>query len=138
PLHRACTVLCLGAHSDDIEIGCGGTLLSLVASRPDLKVHAVVFSAEGRRGDEARASFYALLPATVQKRLELHTFPDTCFPFAGMEIKRVFRKLQQEVVPDLIFTHRADDAHQDHRLISELTWNAFRDHLILEYEIPKY
>jgi LmbE family N-acetylglucosaminyl deacetylase len=132
------TVLCLGAHSDDIEIGCGGTLMRLLAERPGIEVHWVVFSAAGVRGEEAQASAAAFLSSVALKRIVLHQFPDTCFPFVGMEIKEQFRQLQTEVSPDLIFTHRLEDRHQDHRLIAELTWNAFRDHLILEYEIQKY
>ncbi len=132
------TILCLGAHSDDIEIGCGGTLLKLLAERPGLKVHWVVFSAEEARAKEAKASAEGLLSRAASKQIILHQFPDTCFPFVGMEVKNVFRQLQSEVSPDLVFTHRLEDRHQDHRLLAELTWNAFRNHLILEYEIPKY
>jgi LmbE family N-acetylglucosaminyl deacetylase len=132
------TILCLGAHSDDIEIGCGGTLIKLLAEQPGLNVHWAVFSGDGARGAEARASADAILAPAASKHIELHSFPDTCFPFVGIEIKEQFRKLQSEVSPDLIFTHRLEDRHQDHRLLAELTWNAFRNHLILEYEIPKY
>jgi len=132
------TVLCLGAHSDDIEIGCGGLLLKLLAEQQALELHWVVFSAEGIRATEAQASAEALLAPAAMKRIVVHQFPDTCFPFVGMDIKQCFRQLRTEVSPDLILTHRLEDRHQDHRLISELTWNAFRDHLILEYEIPKY
>ena len=101
-------------------------------------MHWVVFSAGGERGSEARASAEQLLGPAAKKHVELHHFRDTCFPFVGLEIKERFLQLQREVQPDLIFTHRLEDRHQDHRLIAELTWNAFRDHLILEYEIPKY
>jgi LmbE family N-acetylglucosaminyl deacetylase len=132
------TILCLGAHSDDIEIGCGGTLLKLLAESSKLTVHWVVFSAPGERAAEATASAKELLAPAAKSNIGLHEFPDTCFPFAGLEIKATFRKLQQEISPDLIFTHRREDAHQDHRLLAELTWNAFRNHLIWEYEIPKY
>ncbi|MCC7086369.1 MAG: PIG-L family deacetylase [Pirellulales bacterium] len=132
------TILCLGAHSDDLEIGCGGALMKLLAERPDLHVQWVVFGATGQRADEARASAEALLASAASMRIELLAFTDTCFPFLGMEIKEQFRRLQNEASPDLIFTHRLEDRHQDHRLLAELTWNSFRDHLILEYEIPKY
>jgi LmbE family N-acetylglucosaminyl deacetylase len=132
------TILCLGAHSDDIEIGCGGTLMKLLSENPNLDVHWGVFSADGARATEAKASADAILASARSNRVLLHSFPDTCFPFVGLEIKEQFRKLQGEVAPDLIFTHRLDDRHQDHRLLAELTWNAFRNHLILEYEIPKY
>lgn len=132
------TILCLGAHSDDIEIGCGGTLLTLLAQQPSLEVHWVVFSATGDRATEAKSSADALLKSAAKKNITLHQFRDTCFPFAGLELKESFIRLQREVQPDLIFTHRREDLHQDHRLIAELTWNAFRNHTILEYEIPKY
>jgi LmbE family N-acetylglucosaminyl deacetylase len=131
-------VLCLGAHSDDIEIGAGGTLMTLLAQRPELEVYWIVFSAGDQRGSEARASAEKLLQQVTKKNIALHNFRDTCFPFVGLEIKERFLQLQREVQPDLIFTHRREDMHQDHRLIAELTWNAFRNHLILEYEIPKY
>jgi LmbE family N-acetylglucosaminyl deacetylase len=132
------TILCLGAHSDDIEIGCGGTLLSLLADRRDLEIHWVVFSGNDSRSDEAKSSAEAMLKSAAKSNIVLHRFRDTCFPFVGAEIKECFIKLQQEVQPDLIFTHRREDLHQDHRLLAELTWNAFRNHLILEYEIAKY
>jgi LmbE family N-acetylglucosaminyl deacetylase len=132
------TILCLGAHSDDIEIGCGGTLMHLLAVQPSLEVHWVVFSATGTRASEAKASAEDLLRPAAKKVIVLHEFRDACFPFFGLEIKERFIQLQRNVRPDLIFTHRRDDLHQDHRLLGELTWNAFRDHLILEYEIPKY
>lgn len=132
------TVLCLGAHSDDIEIGCGGLLMKLLAEVPTLQVHWIVFSAEGIRAEEAQASAEALLATVAVKRIVVHQFPDTSFSFVGMDIKQSFRQLRVEMSPDLILTHRLEDRHQDHRLISELTWNTFRNHLILEYEIPKY
>jgi LmbE family N-acetylglucosaminyl deacetylase len=131
-------VLCLGAHSDDIEIGCGGTILRLAAEHPGLVVHWVVFSAIGVREAEARRGAELF---SVNARLEgpqLKTFRDGFLPFVGAEVKTVFEELKQKISPDLIFTHYGTDAHQDHRLISELTWNTFRDHFILEYEIPKY
>lgn len=132
------SILCLGAHSDDIEIGCGGTLIKLLGQNPGIEVQWVVFSAAGERGAEARSSAETLLREVKQKRIVLHEFRDTCFPYFGLEIKERFLQLQREAAPDLIFTHRRDDAHQDHRLLAELTWNSFRDHLILEYEIAKY
>lgn len=131
-------VLCLGSHSDDIEIGCGGTILRLGEQYPGCNFHWVVFSAIGVREAEARraAKMFAG-PAALDKPL-LKTFPDGFMPFSGAEVKAVFEELKQTVSPDLILTHNRNDAHQDHRLIAELTWNTFRDHLILEYEIPKY
>ncbi len=132
------SILCLGAHSDDLEIGCGGTLLKLLEEFRGLTVHWIVFSADGFRAEEAKVSADELLKGAAVHNIVLHSFRDTCFPFSGLEIKEQFIRLQQAIQPDLVFTHRRDDAHQDHRVIGELTWNAFRDHLILEFEIPKY
>lgn len=134
---RPLQVLCLGAHSDDIEIGCGGTILRLAEQHPDCSFHWVVFSAIGVRGEEARRAA-ALFAGEGLKDPILKTFRDGYMPFEGDRVKDVFEALKPSVSPDLIFTHNRWDAHQDHRLISELTWNTFRDHLILEYEIPKY
>jgi LmbE family N-acetylglucosaminyl deacetylase len=131
-------ILCVGSHSDDIEIGCGGTILRLAEQSADSVFHWVVFSAIGVRGAEAqRAAELFAGPARLKGPL-LKTFPDGFMPFVGAEVKAVFEELKETVSPDLIFTHSRKDAHQDHRLIAELTWNTFRDHLILEYEIPKY
>lgn len=132
------SVLCLGAHSDDIEIGCGGTILRLIEAQPDLRVDWVVFGAQGVRVSEARQSAEAFLAQTRGKRIEVYDFRDGYFPYIGGGIKDTFEQLKKEFSPDLIFTHNRHDLHQDHRLLSELTWNTFRDHLILEYEIPKY
>jgi LmbE family N-acetylglucosaminyl deacetylase len=131
------TLLCLGAHCDDIEIGCGGTLLHLKAAFPRLKFHWVVFSASGVRGREA-ANAADLFTAGCEKDILLKDFRDGFLPYRAGEVKEFFEELKSQVKPDLIFTHWHGDAHQDHRLISELTWNTFRNHLILEYEIPKY
>jgi len=130
-------ILCLGAHSDDIEIGCGGTVLKLIEEYPSCHIYWIVFSAIGNRHAEAERGA-ALFAGSRLKKLALEPFKDGYMPFAGGDVKDVFERLKHEVSPDLIFTHTAQDAHQDHRLISELTWNTFRDHLILEYEIPKY
>lgn len=131
-------VLCLGCHSDDIEIGCGGTILRLAEEHPDCVFHWVVFSAIGARAEEARQAVAGFVDPTRLTGLMLKTFPDGFMPFAGADIKAAFEELKKTVSPDLIFTHSRRDAHQDHRLIAELTWNTFRDHLILEDEIPKY
>jgi LmbE family N-acetylglucosaminyl deacetylase len=130
-------VLALGCHSDDIEIGAGGTLLRLSEAYADLDVRWIVLGARGARRDEARASAQDLLGST-RLTVELHEFRDGYFPYEGGRVKDVFEALKEEPAPDLIFTHHRRDLHQDHRLICELTWNTFRDHLILEYEIPKY
>jgi len=126
----------LGAHSDDIEIGCGGTILRLAQQYPHCIFHWVVFSADGVRAQEAQRAA-ALFAGNALKGPLLKDFRDGFMPFLGGEVKAVFEELKK-VSPDLIFTHNRDDAHQDHRLLAELTWNTFRDHLILEYEIPKY
>ncbi len=133
----ALNVLCLGAHSDDIEIGCGGTVLRLVELYPGAVFHWVVFSAIGVRDAEARCAASLFAGAAIRGPL-LKTFPDGFMPYVGAEIKAIFEELKQSVSPDLILCPWREDAHQDHRLISELTWNTFRNHLILEYEIPKY
>ena len=131
-------ILCLGSHSDDIEIGCGGTVLRMVAEHPACVFHWVVFSAIGVREAEARQAVAGFVDPPRLKGLMLKAFPDGFMPFAGADIKAAFEELKQAVSPDLVFTHSRRDAHQDHRLIADLTWNTFRDHLILEYEIPKY
>ena len=134
----ACRVLLLGAHADDIEIGCGGTILTWLDGCPDLDVHWVVFATEGEREREARSSARQFLRAARRATVVTKSFKDGFLPYVGAEIKGVFEDLSRKVSPDVIFTHHREDRHQDHRVISELTWNTFRDHLILEYEIPKY
>ena len=138
PLDQVRQILCLGAHSDDIEIGCGGTLLKLLAQRPGLTVHWVILGAHGDRADEARQSAERFLSDAAGARVDVRGFRDSYFPYIGGEIKDFFHELGGRVAPDLVFTHRREDLHQDHRLTAELTWNVFRNHLILEYEIPKY
>lgn len=133
------SVLLIGAHSDDIEIGCGGTVLTLLAMFPDLAIRWVVLSGAGGRADEARAGAAAFLVDARDPQVEVAGFPDTAFPYGGaVPLKAYFRDLSQGPSPDLVFTHRRDDMHQDHRFVAELTWQTFRDHTILEYEIPKY
>jgi LmbE family N-acetylglucosaminyl deacetylase len=131
-------ILCLGAHSDDIEIGCGGAILQLARQYPGCTFHWVVFSAIGVREAEAQRSAALFVDSASLRTPILKSFPDGFMPFVGGEVKTVFEDLKTTVSPDLIFTTSKKDAHQDHRLIAELTWNTFRDHLILEYEIPKY
>ena len=130
-------VLGLGAHSDDLEIGCGGLILHLVKQRR-VEFDWVVFSAVAARAREARRSAALFLRGAAGHRVATHGFRDGFFPYDGGEIKKVFEELKDHVHPDLILTHYRDDRHQDHRLLSELTWNTFRSHLILEYEIPKF
>ncbi|NJM35101.1 MAG: PIG-L family deacetylase [Rhodomicrobium sp.] len=131
------SVLCLGAHSDDIEIGAGGTILSWLASGASLHVHWCVLSAAGQRGEEAAASAEAFLEGAASKTVELAAFRDGYFPYLP-EVKDWFEALKRRVDPDIVLTHRRDDAHQDHRAVASLTSNSFRDHLILEYEVPKW
>ena len=132
------SILCLGCHADDIEIGCGGALLKMLAANPELRVTWVVLSAEGSRRDEAIASAERFLAGAKHKEIIVEGFRDTLFPFDGETIKAFFARLSAGLRPDLIFTHRREDLHQDHRTVAEFTWCAFRNHWILEYEIPKY
>jgi len=132
------TVLCLGAHCDDLEIGCGGTILTLTERDPELRFHWCVFSSDALRAAEAQRAAAAFLAAARHKTVEVLDHRGSYFPWVGAEIKDKFEALKAEVQPDLILTHYGGDLHQDHRLLAELTWNTWRDHLILEYEIPKY
>lgn len=131
-------ILCLGAHSDDIEIGCGGTLLKLARQRKDLRVTWVVFSGQAARAREANASARTFLGGVKTKKVILKQFRGSFFPYEGEQLKNYFETLKRLPQPDLIFTHYRDDRHQDHRVLSDLAWNTWRNHLILEYEIPKY
>jgi LmbE family N-acetylglucosaminyl deacetylase len=131
-------ILCLGAHADDIEIGCGGAVQKLLLLNPDLHVDWVVFSAIGPRRGEAEKAAEKILHNAASCNIEVLEFEDTSFPFAAADIKRTIAELAHRVRPDLIFSHRLEDRHQDHRLLAEYTWNCFRNHLILEYEIAKY
>ena len=132
------TLLCLGAHADDIEIGCGGTVLTWLAARPGLNVHWVVFSGGGTpREDEARASAARFLAGAGRAEVAVHRFRDGFFPYEPA-VKEAFEALKARVQPDVVFTHFRNDRHQDHRVISDLAWNTFRSHPILEYEVPKY
>jgi LmbE family N-acetylglucosaminyl deacetylase len=137
PSSKPLTVLCLGAHADDIEIGCGGTILRLLAERKRVTVHWVVMTANPMRDREARRTAARMLRGATASDVRIEHFRDGFLPFVGAEVKEVFEQLKP-IAPDLIFTHRGNDAHQDHRLVSQLTWNTFRNHTILEYEIPKY
>jgi len=131
-------ILCLGAHSDDVEIGCGGTILRLAQQYPNCVFHWVVFSAAGVRAEEAIRAARLFSGTNALKGPEIKEFQDGFLPFVGAEVKSGFEELKRVTAPDIIFTPSRKDAHQDHRLIGELTWNTFRNHLILEYEIPKY
>jgi LmbE family N-acetylglucosaminyl deacetylase len=135
PIRR---ILAIGSHVDDLEIGCGATLLAATRTLPDIEVTWVVLGAEGDREREARASAEAFLAAAAGSDVVVHGFRDGFFPYLGGDVKDAFEDLKRIVEPDLIFTHGRDDLHQDHRLVCELTWNTWRNHAILEYEIPKY
>ena len=135
PLRR---VLAIGAHSDDLEIGCGGTILSLTRANPGLAVDWVVFAASGDRAAEARRSAKVLLAGAAASSIEVLGFRDGYLPHTAAEVKDAFEELKGRVQPDLVLTHTRDDLHQDHRLVCELTWNTFRDHVVLEFEIPKW
>jgi LmbE family N-acetylglucosaminyl deacetylase len=136
PRGRALRVLCLGAHSDDIEIGCGGTVLQLV--RGGAEVHWAVFSGEAARAEEARRSARRFLGPSGTGRLTLREFRDGFFPAQFAEIKEAVEEVRDQVRPDLVFTHFRHDRHQDHRTVSDLSWNTFRTQVVLEYEVPKW
>jgi LmbE family N-acetylglucosaminyl deacetylase len=135
---RGIDVLCLGAHCDDIEIGCGGTLLHLIENKAVRRVTWVVLSSSELREREALASAQAFLAGVDHVSVTVKKFRDGFFPAHWAEIKEYFEELKTSVAPDLIFTHYRDDRHQDHRAVSDLTWNTFRNHFVLEYEIPKF
>ena len=131
------TLLCLGSHSDDIEIGCGGTLLRLAAERP-VDVTWVVLCSNAARAAETRRSAMRFLRRARSRELRIETLRDGYLPAQWSQAKDIVESLKQPRQPDLIFTHERNDRHQDHRLVCELTWNTFRDHTIFEYEIAKY
>ena len=134
PLH----VLCLGAHADDLEIGCGGTILHLIRSHPGINCRWVIWSGDATRAAEARDAATKMLHGAGRADVAVQGFRDGFFPAQWSDIKAKFESLKSEGRPDLILTHHRADRHQDHRIIAELTWNTWRDDLILEYEIPKY
>ncbi len=132
------SVLCLGAHCDDIEIGAGGTLLKLLSEYEVESISWIVFSSNSERKKEAERSAGSFLEGRVQKKIIVNSWRDGFLPSFRSEIKDYFEELKRSIQPDIIFTHYREDRHQDHRLVSDLTWNTWRDHFILEYEIPKY
>ena len=134
--NSALRLLCLGAHSDDIEIGCGATILRLLEERPGSSVTWVVLSSDPDREREARAADF--LRGAAEANVRVSGFRESYFPYVAAQVKDYFEELKREISPDLVFTHRRHDVHQDHRTTADLTWNTFRNHLILEYEIPKY
>ncbi|MCW5632271.1 MAG: PIG-L family deacetylase [Rubrivivax sp.] len=130
--------LFLGAHSDDIEIGCGGTVIELLKSYPRARVHWVVLSTGAGREVEARQASASLLAGVAEATVEIKEFRGAYFPAELVGLKDYFEDLKRRVRPDVIFTHAREELHQDHRIVGELTWNTWRNHMILEYEIPKY
>ena len=137
-LNRVKRVLCVGAHSDDIEIGCGGTVLRMIAQSRNIEFYWLVLSSDPRRAKEAESSANAFLGRARKKTVVMKSFRDGFLPYLGPPVKECFEELKKVFTPDVIFTHCRHDLHQDHRLVCELMWNTFRDHFILEYEIPKY
>ncbi len=135
---RPKSFLFLGAHCDDIEIGCGATVLRLAEEYPAATFHWVVFSSGEPRAAETRRAAAVLLAKAMERKVVIKEFRNAFFPFIGVELKEYFEELKRSVTPDAIFTHHRRDLHQDHRTLAELTWNTFRSHLIIEYEIPKY
>ena len=131
-------VLCLGAHSDDIEIGAGGTILRLIEQNPKIEFRWVVFGGNAQRQAEARHSAGEWLKGAGNQTIQTHSFRDAFFPSQLEQIKETFETVKREFAPDLVFTHYRDDLHQDHRIINQLTWNTFRSHAVLEYEIVKF
>jgi LmbE family N-acetylglucosaminyl deacetylase len=137
-LSRVQRVLCLGAHSDDIEIGCGGTVLRMIEQSKSIEFYWLVLSANPMRAKEAERSASAFLRGARHKTVVVKSFRDGFLPYIGAPVKEAFEEIKTIFVPDVIFTHFRQDLHQDHRMVCELTWNTFRNHFILEYEVPKY
>lgn len=131
-------ILCLGAHCDDIEIGCGATMLRLLENWPGAQVRWVVFTGSPTRQEEARAAAGMFLAKAGERRIELLSHRESFLPQAWGAVKEEFERIKADFSPSLVFTHALTDHHQDHRILAELTWNTFRDHVVLEYEIPKY
>lgn len=132
------SALFLGAHCDDIEIGCGGTIQKIVAANPGIHIQWVTLSSSEVREREAREAAGRLLNGALHTDVRIESFKNSFFPYCGADIKAYFERLKQSFNPDIVFTHYRHDLHQDHRVVNELTWNSYRDHLILEYEIPKF
>jgi len=137
-LHGVKRVLCLGAHSDDIEIGCGGTVLRMIEQSKNLEFYWLVLSSNLKRAKEAERSANAFLRGARRKTVVVKSFRDGFLPYIGAPVKEIFEEIKKVFIPDVIFTHFRQDLHQDHRMVCELTWNTFRNHFILEYEVPKY
>jgi len=136
--NEALDVLCIGAHCDDIEIGCGGSILSMLNQNPNINLHWHIFTSSPDRKQEALAGARLFGAKAKSLSVNILDFPDGYLPYEGREVKQAMEAIKQSCSPDLIFTHYRHDLHQDHRKIAELTWNTFRNHLIMEYEIPKW
>jgi LmbE family N-acetylglucosaminyl deacetylase len=132
------TVLCVGAHCDDIEIGCGGALIELRARYPRAKFHWAVFSSDAVRKPETLAAAAEMLGQGPHLTLDVLDFRGSYFPAEWSAIKDALEGVKTRIKPSLVFTHFLQDRHQDHRVLAELSWNTFRDHAILEYEIAKF
>jgi LmbE family N-acetylglucosaminyl deacetylase len=138
PSARQLDILCIGAHCDDIEIGCGGTILSLQRQYPRCKIHWLVLTSVPTRRQEAMTAVRKFIRPSARGEVRIGTLPDGYLPAHFSEVKTQFEDLKRAIHPDLILTHHELDRHQDHSLISQITWQTFRDHMIWEYEIPKY
>jgi LmbE family N-acetylglucosaminyl deacetylase len=130
-------ILRLGAHCDDIEIGCGGTVMQLARRYPNARFVWVTLSSDAQRAAETRSAAARLLEDAREHEVRVEAFRGSYFPSCIDSLKDYFEGLKA-IKPNLILTHCRHDLHQDHRVTNELTWNTFRDHLILEYEIPKF
>ncbi len=135
---RTLSILCVGAHCDDIEIGCGATLRVLQGRGQRLMIDWVVLSGSGERRKETQRAMRLLVRPRCRGELRFGDFPDGRFPAAYAEIKRFCESLKDRPNPDLILCHERQDRHQDHRVVNEMVWSTFRDHMVLEYEIPKW
>lgn len=138
PLGRRLEVLCIGAHCDDIEIGCGGSIIALQQRHPECRIHWFVLTSTPARRDEAAAAAQAFVQNSSRGEVFIGKLPDGLLPAHFTQVKRQFEDVKRDVVPDLVFTHHGSDRHQDHCLVSQVTWQTFREHMIWEYEIPKY
>lgn len=137
--HKVHRLLCLGAHPDDIELGAGGTVMRLIEQNPALEIRWVVLcGADPARAEEAHKSAALFTVGAAGVQVDIHQFRDAFLPWQGEEVKASFEVIKGEFQPDLILTHHDDDRHQDHGLVSDLTWNTWRNHAILEYEILKW
>ncbi len=135
---RPTRFLFLGAHCDDIEIGCGGTLLRLTETYPDAEFHWVTFASDPERARETKSCAEQLLGTEVRRTVQIDAYRESHFPSQTTELKERMEAVKARCQPDVVFTHYREDRHQDHRVVSDLTWNSFRDHVVLEYEIPKF